>query len=598
MGIQVYISYLKGFWGGALIPFVILALLAYQVTQISGNYWLSYATTPENGVSPQTMVRIYGWLTSGGVLFVLIRTSAVNFGGILTAQGFFIAMLRSIFWAPMSFFDTTPTGRILARASSDQSRLDLDIPQSFAGAIRNLTELLAILLVTASITPQMLFASIPCSIAVIFLQRYYLKTSRELTRVVAISEAPILNHFSESVAGASIIRAFGKDSEFMETHMKLVNLKNRPAFFNAGASHWFMLRLETLAATVFSTSALLLVLLPSSIISPALAGLSLAYGLTLNDSLCFWAWWSSQLENKIISVERIRQYTNLPQEAPSIIPENRPPSDWPHEGTVELQQLKVSYRKNTPLVLDGLNCKIQGGEKIGVVGRTGSGKSTLIQALFRLVEPANGTIVVDGIDITRIGLKDLRTHLSIIPQEPTLFQGSVRSNMDPLNEFSDPQVWEALDRCQLGDVVRGSEGQLDASVADGGENWSVGQRQLFCLGRALLKRSQILVLDEATASVDATTDVLIQRTLAAHFSACTVISVAHRIPTVIDSDKVLVLHKGKIAEYDSPQILLKNKDSMFSKLVAEYSKRSGSMADLASLARVQSAQNLEAKSQQ
>lgn len=209
-------------------------------------------------------------------------------------------------------------------------------------------------------------------------------------------------------------------------------------------------------------------------------------------------------------------------------------------------------------------------KKIGVVGRTGSGKSTLIQALFRIVEPAGGQIFIDGVDITTIGLQDLRTRLSIIPQDPTLFEGTIRTNLDPLNNHTNLQVWEALDKCQLGDVVRGKDGKLDAVVGENADIWSVGQRQLVCLGRALLRRTRILVLDEATASVDSATDNVIQRTLRTEFKGCTVVTIAHRIPTVVDSDKVLVLSEGRLAEYDIPAILLENRDSLFAKLVAEY----------------------------
>jgi len=236
--------------------------------------------------------------------------------------------------------------------------------------------------------------------------------------------------------------------------------------------------------------------------------------------------------------------------------------------------LQIRYSTHSPLVLHGITCTFEGGKKIGVVGRTGSGKTTLIQALFRIVEPAGGKIIIDGLDITTIGLQDLRTRLSIIPQDPTLFEGTMRTNLDPLNEHTDVEVWEALDKCQLGDVVRGKDGKLDAVVGENADNWSVGQRQLVCLGRALLKRTCILVLDEATASVDSATDVVIQRTLRTEFKDCTVVTIAHRIPTVVDSDKVLVLSDGRIAEYEIPVVLLENKNSLFAKLVAEYAIRS------------------------
>jgi ABC-type multidrug transport system fused ATPase/permease subunit len=288
-----------------------------------------------------------------------------------------------------------------------------------------------------------------------------------------------------------------------------------------------------------------------------------------------WFIWNlCQVETKIISVERIQQYTRIESEAPLLIEDKRPPPSWPSRGTVELKQLQIRYSEHSPLVLHGITCTFYGGKKIGVVGRTGSGKSTLIQALFRMVEPAGGKILIDGLDITTIGLQDLRSRLSIIPQDPTLFEGTIRSNLDPLNEHTDTEVWEALNKSQLGDVVRAKDGKLDATVGENADNWSVGQRQLVALGRAILKRTRILVLDEATASVDSATDNVIQRTLRTEFRDCTVVTIAHRIPTVVDSDRVLVLSDGRIAEFDVPVTLLENKNSLFAKLVAEYSVRS------------------------
>lgn len=227
-----------------------------------------------------------------------------------------------------------------------------------------------------------------------------------------------------------------------------------------------------------------------------------------------------------------------------------------------------------PLVLRGLTCTFLGGMKTGIVGRTGSGKSTLIQTIFRIVEPSVGQIMIDGVDISSIGLHDLRSRLSIIPQDPTMFEGTVRSNLDPLEEYTDEQIWEALDKCQLGDEVRNKEGKLDSTVNENGENWSMGERQLICLGRVLLKKSKILVLDEATASVDTTTENLIQQTLRQHFTKSTIITIAHRITSVLESDMVLLLDHGLIEEYDSPTRLLEDTSSSFSKLVAEYTVRS------------------------
>ncbi|KAL4618713.1 hypothetical protein ACB092_06G030800 [Castanea dentata] len=287
-------------------------------------------------------------------------------------------------------------------------------------------------------------------------------------------------------------------------------------------------------------------------------------------------WFLCQMENKIISVERMFQYTCIPSEPTLVIEETQPDRSWPSHGEVDFRDLQVRYAPHMPLVLRGLTCTFPGEMKTGIVGRTGSGKSTLIQTLFRIVEPTAGQIMIDGINISVLGLHDLRSRLSIIPQDPTMFEATVRSNLDPLEEYTDEQIWEALEKCQLGDEVRKKEGKLDSIVSENGENWSVGQRQLVCLGRVLLKKSKVLVLDEATASVDTATDNLIQQTLRQHFSNCTVITIAHRITSVLDSDMVLLLNNGLIEEHDSPARLLENKSSSFAQLVAEYTMRANS----------------------
>ncbi|TQE09775.1 hypothetical protein C1H46_004549 [Malus baccata] len=300
-----------------------------------------------------------------------------------------------------------------------------------------------------------------------------------------------------------------------------------------------------------------------------MAGLAVTYGLNLNARLSRWILSFCKLENKIISIERIYQYSQIPSEAPSVIEDSQPPSTWPENGAIDIIDLKVRYKENLPVVLHGVTCSFPGGKNIGIVGRTGSGKSTLIQALFRLIEPSAGRILIDNVDISTIGLHDLRSRLSIIPQDPTLFEGTIRLNLDPLEEHLDHEIWQALDKSQLGDIIREKEQKLDAPVLENGDNWSVGQRQLVSLGRALLKQAKILVLDEATASVDTATDNLIQKIIRTEFKNCTVCTIAHRIPTVIDSDLVLVLSDGRVAEFDTPIRLLEDKSSMFLKLQQE-----------------------------
>eukprot|EP00268_Persea_americana_P007156 TRINITY_DN1262_c0_g1_i4.p1 TRINITY_DN1262_c0_g1~~TRINITY_DN1262_c0_g1_i4.p1 ORF type:complete len:453 (-),score=85.58 TRINITY_DN1262_c0_g1_i4:399-1703(-) len=411
-------------------------------------------------------------------------------------------------------------------------------------------------------------------------QKYYIAAARELARLIGVCKAPCIQHFAESLSGSTTIRSFDQESRFLDKNSQLTDGYSRPKFHNAGAMEWLCFRLDMLSSLTFAFSLVFLISMPKEAIDPGIAGLAVTYGLNLNMLQAWVIWTLCNLENKIISVERILQYMCIPSEHPLVIENNRPGHDWPAQGEVGIHHLQVRYAPHMPLVLRGVTCTFPGGKKAGIVGRTGSGKSTLIQTLFRIVDPAGGQILIDSIDISTIGLHDLRSRLSIIPQDPTMFEGTIRSNLDPLEEYTDEQIWEALDKCQLGEEVRRKEGKLDSTVTENGENWSMGQRQLVCLGRVILKKSKVLVLDEATASVDTATDNLIQQTLRQQFSDSTVITIAHRITSVIDSDMVLLLDNGVIAEYDSPAKLLENKSSLFAKLVAEYSLRSTSSFEI------------------
>ncbi|KAJ4886480.1 ABC transporter C family member 3 [Raphanus sativus] len=583
VSLDVYWKYITLAYGGALVPFILLAQVMFQLLQIGSNYWMAWGTPVskdvEAHVNLSTLMIVYVALAVGSCFCILVRATLLVTAGYKTATELFHKMHRCIFRSPMSFFDSTPSGRIMNRASTDQSAVDLDIPSQFSSLAVTAIQVIGIIGVMSQVSWLVFLVFIPVVAASIWYQRYYIAAARELSRLDGVCKAPLIQHFAETISGSTTIRSFNQESRFRGDNMRLSDAYSRPKFYLAGAVEWLCFRLDMLSSFTFAFSLVFLISIPTGMIDPSLAGLAVTYGLNLSTQQAWLMWGLCNLENKIISVERILQYASVPSEPPLVIDTNRPEKSWPSHGDVDICNLQVRYAAHMPLVLRGITCTFKGGLRTGIVGRTGSGKSTLIQTLFRIVEPSSGEIRIDGVNILTIGLHDLRLRLSIIPQDPTMFEGTVRSNLDPLEEYTDDQIWEALDKCQLGDEVRKKEHKLDSSVSENGENWSMGQRQLVCLGRVLLKRSKILVLDEATASVDTSTDNLIQKTLREHFSDCTVITIAHRISSVIDSDMVLLLSNGIIEEYDSPVRLLEDKSSSLAKLVAEYTSRSSSSSD-------------------
>ncbi|KAI3496851.1 hypothetical protein L1887_39229 [Cichorium endivia] len=580
VGLSVYWKYLTIAYGGALVPLVLLAQITFESLQISGNYWMAWASSTsesiETRIGGSKLIIVYVGFGVGCAFCVLARAMLVMKAGYETANQLFYKMHLSIFSAPMAFFDSNPSGRILNRASTDQTAVDVKLADTMILFAAVVIQLFGVVIVMSLGAWPVLLFFFPMVGICIRLQRYYIPSARELARIVGVSKAPVIQHFSETISGTTTIRSFDQTHRFQDMCLNLIDNYSRPNLHVAGALNWLGLRLDMLSCLMFAFTLIFLVSIPEGSINPSTAGLAVTYGLYLN-KLQGWAIQKlCNVEIRFISVERIFQYCSISSEPPLVIDSNRPNDIWPSHGKVDIINLQVRYAPHMPLVLRGLTCTFHGGTKTGIVGRTGSGKSTLIQTLFRIVEPAGGQILIDGINISSIGLHDLRCRLSIIPQDPTMFNGTLRSNMDPLEEYTDDQIWEALDKCQMGDEVRKKEGQLDSTVTENGENWSMGQRQLVCLGRVLLKKSKILVLDEATASVDTATDNMIQKTLREHFSDSTVITIAHRITSVVNSDMVLVLNNGLIEEFDSPTKLLEEKLSSYSKLVAEYSVRSNS----------------------
>ncbi|WOL09093.1 hypothetical protein Cni_G17846 [Canna indica] len=569
LGWKPYRNYFEVSKGYILLVWMILLQITFVFFQSISNYWLAIVVQVQQ-INSGLVVGVYAAFSILSCVFAYVRSLVAAQQGLRASKAFFSSFMDSVFKAPMLFFDSTPIGRILTRASSDLSILDFDIPYSLVFVLAGGIELIVTIIIMASVTWQVVVVAIPVLIIMVFAQRYYVASARELVRINGTTKAPVMNNAAESLLGVVTIRAFGTIDRFIKTNLQLIDTDASLFYYTIGTLEWILLRVEALQNLTIFTSSLFLVLLPPSAISPGFSGLCLSYALTLSACQVFLTRFYANLENYIISIERIKQFMHIPSEPPAIINERRPPTSWPREGRIDLHELRVKYRPNAPLVLKGLTCTFAAGNRIGVVGRTGSGKTTLISSLFRLVDPYSGRILIDELDICSIGLKDLRMKLSIIPQEPTLFRGSIRSNLDPLGLHTDEEIWEALEKCQLKTAISSLPTLLDSAVNDDGQNWSAGQRQLFCLGRVLLRKNRILVLDEATASIDSATDAVLQRVIREEFSSCTVITIAHRVPTVIDSDMVMVLSYGKLVEYDKPSRLIENQSSAFSKLVAEY----------------------------
>ncbi|KHJ88233.1 ABC transporter, ATP-binding protein [Oesophagostomum dentatum] len=334
-------------------------------------------------------------------------------------------------------------------------------------------------------------------------------------------------------------------------------------YFGYVANRWMSVRLELLGNCVVLFAALFAALTRETTTSGVI-GLSVSYALSITTVLNLAVRQISKLETNIVSVERIREYSNTVTEANwESDADKRPPPEWPNEGKIQIENYSSRYRPGLDLVVKSLNATIGPHEKVGIVGRTGAGKSSVTLALFRMIEPAAGRIIIDGVDISRLGLHDLRSHLTIIPQDPVLFSGSLRFNLDPFQRHSDDEIWHALELANLKSFAQAQSAKLDHEITEGGENISVGQRQLVCLARALLRKTRVLILDEATAAVDMGTDALIQRTIRREFAQSTVLTIAHRLNTIMDYDRIIVLHDGRICEFDSPSKLISNRMSEF-----------------------------------
>ncbi|BFZ17907.1 hypothetical protein BsWGS_20945 [Bradybaena similaris] len=566
--LNVYMTYVRAIGIGLSIVIIMFSIL-FNATGIYSNIWLSQwsndarnpnITADENNRNMR--LGVYGALGILQGIIVFIASLMRLLGAIKASRVLHIGILSNVIRSPMSFFDTTPSGRIVNRFSKDLDTLDIMVPMLIGMFLNCMFQTASTLLVISFSTPMFLAVVVPLLIFYYFVQRFYVATSRQLKRLESVSRSPIYSHFGETITGAVTIRAFGQEARFIHDSQTKVDINQRSYYPSIVSNRWLAIRLEIVGNLIIFFASLFAVI-GRHHISPGIVGLSITYAMNVTQTLNWLVRMTCDLEANIVSVERIKEYSEITTEADWVIESNRPGPEWPSKGVVEFKDYKVRYREGLDLVLRGLNCTIQSGEKVGIVGRTGAGKSSLTMALFRIVEAAEGSIIIDGINISTIGLHDLRSKLTIIPQEPVLFSGSLRMNLDPFETHTDGEIWSALEHAHLKSFVSGLSEGLQHECSEGGENLSVGQRQLVCLARALLRKTQVLVLDEATAAVDLETDDLIQATIRTEFEKCTVLTIAHRLNTIMDYTRILVLDNGKIKEFDSPQTLLQNPNTIF-----------------------------------
>ncbi|KAL7593059.1 hypothetical protein Lser_V15G32576 [Lactuca serriola] len=560
--------------GGWFVVVILFGCYAATETlRILSSSWLSIWTdesTPKN-YSPLFYNLIYALLSLGQVMVTLVNSFWLIVTSLHAARKLHNAMLGSILRAPMVFFHTNPLGRIINRFSKDLGDIDRNVAPFVNMFLGQVSQLLSTFVLIGLLSTMSLWAILPLLLVFYGAYLYYQSTAREVKRLDSITRSPVYAQFGEALNGLSTIRAYKAYDRMAKINGNSMDNNIRFTLVNMSANRWLAIRLETVGGLMIWLTATFAVMQNGKARNQeafaSTMGLLLSYALNITTLLTTVLRLASLAENSLNAVERVGTYIELPSEAPGVIEDNRPPPGWPSEGSIKFEDVVLRYRPELPPVLHGLTFLIPASDKVGIVGRTGAGKSSMLNALFRIVELERGRIVIDNCDIGKFGLTDLRKVLGIIPQAPVLFSGTVRFNLDPFNEHNDPDLWESLERAHLKDVIRRNPLGLDAEVSEAGENFSVGQRQLLSLSRALLRRSKILVLDEATAAVDVRTDALIQKTIREEFKSCTMIIIAHRLNTIIDCDRILLLDAGQVVEYDAPGKLLQNEQTAFSKMV-------------------------------
>ncbi|KAM3597276.1 uncharacterized protein V6R79_002334 [Siganus canaliculatus] len=563
--LSVFWSYVKAI--GVFLSWISLLLfLIHHLVSLFSNYWLSLWTDDPvvNGTQPNRMMRlgVYGALGLSQGVAVFGYSLSMSIGGIMASRYLHQSLLYDVLRSPMSFFERTPSGNLVNRFAKEIDTIDSVIPsiiKMFMGSMFNVLGACVVILIA---TPLVAIIIPFLGLLYFFVQRFYVASSRQLKRLESVSRSPIYSHFNETLLGTSVIRAFGEQKRFIHESDQRVDNNQKAYYPGIVANRWLAIRLEFVGNVIVSFAALCAVIARESL-SPGIVGLAISYALQLTASLTWLVRMSSDVETNIVAVEKVKEYSETEKEAEWKHEHSSLPPGWPTEGCIDIKGFSLRYRHDLEPAIRDITISIHAGEKVGIVGRTGAGKSSLTLGLFRIIEAAEGHIFIDGVDIAQLGLHDLRSRITIIPQDPVLFSGSLRMNLDPFDSFSDDEVWRALEYSHLKSFVSGLPSKLSHECSEGGENFSVGQRQLLCLARALLRKTKILILDEATAAVDMETDHLIQSTIRSQFDDCTVLTIAHRLNTIMDYTRVLVLDKGETKEFDSPSNLIAQRGAFY-----------------------------------
>ncbi|KAG7097474.1 hypothetical protein E1B28_004817 [Marasmius oreades] len=575
-------TYMNFFRAGHLpftFPLFLVAVLFFQGSSVLSPYWLVWWQQETFSFGQGIYMAIYAilgfaqafGLFSMGAVFALFTFNA--------SRTLHRNALKRVMHAPVSFFDTTPLGRIMNRFSKDVDTLDNIVGEAMRQFLGTIVQVIGSIILVSVIIPWFLIAIVFILVLYYWITIFYRASARELKRLDAVLRSSLYSHFSESMSGLTTIRAYGESIRFCNENASRTDLENRAYWLSVSNQRWLSIRLDFLGSIMVFAVAIMAVGTRLDI-SPAQTGAVLSYMLVVQQAFGWAVRQSAEVENNMNAVERILYYSHaVEQEPPHELPENKPPPQWPKAGSIEMSDVVVSYRPGLPPVLKGVTLDVRGGEHIGIVGRTGAGKSTITVTLYRIIELISGSIKIDGVDISKIGLADLRKALAIIPQEPILFSGDLRSNLDPFGQYDDAVLWDALRRSWLLDTaktdrlsfssastvyeVSPNRLTLDSKIEEGGCNLSVGQRSLVSLARALVKNSKIIIMDEATASVDFETDRNIQDTIQTEFADRTLLCVAHRLRTIIGYDRVCVLDAGQVKEFDSPEALWAKGNGIF-----------------------------------